>query len=260
MMKAYFFALLVSATFVVSTAASFNFDSFIADPTRRCPTFTCQKDFDNPNGCSKQAFTDEGMQLWLRSCNTSAVCDVPNSIDEEGVCTDHYTTPKFYPGEYCRHDAECYTFNCQNSTCVGKPVNDNCTDDTECNAGLYCKNAVCVPTLAEKADCDLTLNKCGSNLVCDSGKCVKIGSKAVDEPVTVPGACSTFYAVNGKCAEGPNLRGDDQKCPASLECEYTLGTGSFKEPCTCGMTATGARFCNWGRGDLDMSDVSPLFF
>ena len=226
-----------------------------------CAKYVCSKEFSTDTACAKQSF-DNGAVIKLRKCSDeSKVCDIKEVEDEEGLCSASYSTPKFFPGEYCRADSECYSLKCHNNTCVGHSLGGSCQEDVECDSGLYCAQGQCVSALGAGKTCSEEI-KCKANLVCDAGTCVLIGSKKDGEDSSMQGACASFFASNGKCKHGPTLidQGGRTKCPASGQCEYNVkDEKGFSLPCTCGMTENGDSFCEPGRGDVDISAVRTIF-
>lgn len=225
-----------------------------------CTKYICETKFPNPDTCAKQTFVDNVMSLSLRGCNATSVCDIKYNLDEEAVCTPYYSIARFYPGEYCVNDAECYSGKCEKGTCVGLGENGICSSDTDCAAGLFCHEDVCMKAGERGKSCGEEF-KCQAGLVCDNNICVLIGSKGNGQDASVPAACASQFATGKTCRPGPKLisPGGLEKCPLTGSCEYALDDGkTFMEPCVCGMTKEGSRFCNPGRGNVDTSDVRLL--
>lgn len=43
------------------------------------------------------------------------------------------------PGRACRDGYNCKSSNCKELVCIGRAKNENCVDDSDCDAGLYCR-------------------------------------------------------------------------------------------------------------------------
>ena len=244
--------LLVSA--LVLSVCAFEFEDMFMG-TQACPKYECYTEEKKLDVCAKMDLVADIMSIKVRKCaGTDEICDMPESLGEEGICAKYYSTAKFYPGEYCRNDTECYSGSCVNNTCTGKDLGDDCLDDGECNSKFFCKDGKCAETLALKAACDVFTNKCKANLVCDNAECVKIGSKNNGENAMIPGACKSLYTMKGVCAPGPALEQGKEENPTA--CVYRLNNKeNITETPMCGMTKTGKKFCKPGRGDVSVSNV-----
>lgn len=197
----------------------------------------------------------------LQACPDKKVCDLHLGVEPD-TCEDSRTTPYRFPGELCAKDAECFGGKCEKNVCQGAASGESCNDDSYCNPGLYCDAAEkkCVPTKKRGDDC--STGKCDAFLVCDQKKCTDVGRLENNKPASAPAACKSFYVRNGACSAGPTLiraATDPQTgpitCPASGECHYKLGNQEIAEPCTCGRTEKGTKYCNPGKGDMNPDNV-----
>ena len=227
----------------------------------RCNKYMCEEDFERSDSCSKKTVKGDEVIIKLRKCaNDSLICDISGELEIEDLCKTSYSSPLYYPGEYCRDNQECYSNICTNHICVGS--NDTCKENEDCSAGLYCKNDKCTDALKAGADgCDAT-NKCVANAICDSGKCLLIGSKENEGNATISGLCRSMYSYEGKCMNGPRIENENdlKACPASGSCTYKLDNEqNITEECSCGMKATEDKLCNPGRGNIKVNDVRYIF-
>jgi hypothetical protein len=202
----------------------------------------------------------------LRECQEGKVCDILDEEDTESKCGNWYTTPIKFPGEYCRNHTECFSGVCLNSTCVGKNESGDCENDTICNPGLYCdvEAKKCKKVRKINEACNEKM-KCASYLVCDKAKCIVHASLDIDQEADHPSACKSYYVSKGKCKKGPTLKraeGDPEfgpiACPKIRECTYTFDGKEEFEPCICGITENGTKFCPPGRGDIVLDDVISI--
>ena len=207
---------------------------------------------------------DEGNHMFfeLMACPESQVCDLHFEAEPD-VCMPSYTAPLLYPGEYCLNNTECYSGICTASVCIGKKVDGECSEDSQCDAKLYCDaiKKVCIPAKKKGENCG-EQERCDVSLVCNNNTCIDIGSLELDVQATAFAACKSFYLFDGKCAVGPKLeRGatDPKEGPivCTKECVYS-GLENFTKPCSCGKTTNGTAFCNPGKGDIKLDDVSDL--
>lgn len=196
----------------------------------------------------------------LQVCNDSMVCDTSSS-DGTFTCLQSYVKPFRYPGEVCNASQDCFNGVCNETAhlCQGKPEASSCANDNECNPSLYCDKTVnqCVKTIAPGQACNP--GKCDAFHVCSNNVCVLMGSLKNGVSATAPAACESFYVnTTNFCADGPTFVQSKSKLPYQCEtaCEYKLESGSVFEPCACGRDSNGTKFCNPGRGDLKMTDVS----
>eukprot|EP00826_Nyctotherus_ovalis_P026360 TRINITY_DN205_c0_g1_i1.p1 TRINITY_DN205_c0_g1~~TRINITY_DN205_c0_g1_i1.p1 ORF type:complete len:238 (-),score=47.32 TRINITY_DN205_c0_g1_i1:349-1062(-) len=218
----------------------------LAADTFTCNKYSCDATFKDPNACMKFDLNSASNQIYLKACPQDMVCDPALLKNDEALCAKSYSTPMYYPGEYCRSDSECFSRKCVKDVCEGLSKGKACARHRECDKGLRCLNKKCEPTLEAKGKCTAA-EECNVNLVCDNGECVKIGSKKVGDLASAPGACATFYTKAGRCEQAPKL-----KSSSDTECVYT---NESKDTPLCGMTATGKKFCNYAAGDVNIQDV-----
>jgi len=233
-------------TFILSFAFTFSFPA-------HCPVYSCDNNTLTGKNCAKINFERENVGITLKGCEGDLVCDVSPFNLQETSCSPYYTTTKFYPGEYCRNETECYSGNCKNGKCEGKKESQNCTKDIDCDPGLYCLGKFCKKAIVNNT-CGKD-EKCAANYVKNESRCVKIGSIDNDQPASVPGACSSLY-INSKglCSKGPKLR-ENKFNSNSNKCEYEVDEIVIEDDPVCGMGENGESYCNPGVGNIDSASV-----
>lgn len=230
----------------------------------KCDVYNC-KDL-GANECAKVTRDTNNLIFELKACAGGKVCDLKFG-ETPDTCAASYSTPLRYPGELCSANSECFSNVCDEKTklCTSGIEGADCEDDMGCSAGLYCSaDQKCAKVKNETEDC--TAAKCDAGLVCNSGVCAKIGQLKIGEAATALAACKSFFIIGGFCAEGPKLvreQGIDNeagptKCSATKnECKYALGNDTQTDACICGRTDKAEqKYCNPGKGDIDMKDVS----
>eukprot|EP00830_Metopus_es_P013824 TRINITY_DN3487_c0_g1_i1.p1 TRINITY_DN3487_c0_g1~~TRINITY_DN3487_c0_g1_i1.p1 ORF type:complete len:405 (+),score=64.23 TRINITY_DN3487_c0_g1_i1:67-1281(+) len=220
----------------------------------KCTNYTCASMEIDQCAVMKE---EEGLTTYtINACNNSKVCDIQPS-DLPIKCTDYYNYPFRYPGENCRHNAECKRGTCSvNMTCTGGSKGDTCTDDLDCGPRLYCdsETQTCARALTKDADC--TNGKCDTPYVCNNKKCTSIGSLQIGDIATSPAACKSFYIKDSLCHEGPKLvrnESDPKSGPIECteKCTYKLADVPYDEPCLCGKTDQMKGYCSPGRAEID---------
>jgi len=228
-----------------------------------CPYYMCTDKFESKEVCAIANYTGRRVNISLRECGKDSVCDILPSNLKETTCSPYYVRTKFYPGEYCRNDTECYSGVCQNNKCEGRELNEECTKDLECNPGLYCliEQGRCVEAI--KANSPYKENeKCAANLVKNETHCIKIGSIKNNKPSNVHSACRSLFADEGICLEGPTLDERHKNKIDVIRCYYDYevnGTAKkiFMDP-VCGMGKEAGGYCNPGIGDVKSHHVTFL--
>jgi hypothetical protein len=185
------------------------------------------------------------------------ICPYSASYENEDIC-DY---PKgLLPGEYCDVDTNCSSKVCQNTTCVGKPENNPCKIDAECNVGLYCFNNACTKTVTLGGACSDT-KKCEIGSVCANAVCKKMMYFENEQAAPFPSLCKSYFMKNGLCKDAPksqNLKSGDTggDCPEDGLCKYASSNETYTEPCVCGMQTLGGQICRMGEGDADLAAVN----
>ena len=232
----------------------------VAFAAEQCLVYSCNNAL--PKGtCSTKVVNPSNITYQMKACEDSKICDV--RLKGEDKCADFYDQKLAYPGEFCRNDKECIRGKCDvNNTkqCILSPGNETCTDDLDCNPGLFCKAGNCVALKMDKEACGKE-DKCHPSFACNDSVCVKIGTGKIGEKASSPIICNSFYLEDGVCKEGPKLSNYSEdrpvQCPQEGVCTYKFKEGdrSFTDKCRCGRASTGAKYCQPGRGDISMQDV-----
>jgi len=223
-----------------------------------CLVYTCKDDLPK-DVCSTKVINPTNITYTMKACEgDNKVCDV--RLKEKDQCADFYDQKLSYPGEYCRNNKECFKGNCPNEThvCTLNPGNTTCEDDLDCNPGLFCKSGNCVKQKMFNETCGKE-DRCHPSFACNDSLCIKVGSGENGQKASSPLVCKSFYVEEGVCKEGPKLTNytdDGLKCPESNLCTYTIDKHDFTDKCRCGRNSAGVKYCQPGRGDINMQDVS----
>jgi len=229
-----------------------------------CPIYTCNQNLPQ-DVCLSRREESGHIFIDLNICKESKVCDIYNIL-EDAKCKATYSYPLKYPGEYCHHNGECFSFRCDNYSkrCIGNPGGKECESDANCSNGLYCSDKnLCTQTKQDGQMCS-EFEKCAAHLVCSKGTCTPMLSLENGERTDLPFACKSYFVLDGVCKEGPKLRreeNDPESGPIPCNrgnCTYLLGESELVEPCQCGMTETEEQYCRPGIGDVDLADVNNV--
>lgn len=247
--------------------------AYVAYGMGECPLFKCSKDVEEGFCAYANQIKDDTM-INLNPCKNDLVCNYEDLI---GKNTAKCVKPEKslgikYPGEYCEQNEECTGFTsighgmeCQDNTCMGKEENEPCTFSMTCAPEYYCnvKAGKCLTRGKLNDDCTSEMGSCDTPYVCVKEKCVRAGTLEVGEPIDNDFACKTLYSENGRCAVGPKLKGYKEGTGPMIchgNCTYIIGKSpEAHEPCTCGHTETGTKFCNPGYGDVNFSDIFAYY-
>ncbi len=232
-----------------------------------CPTYQCNVSLGE-TFCTIGMDIDGTAAAILSPCrNKSTFCDLASLVGNNAVCRFAHSEPVLYPGEYCRTGAECLSKIC-NGTCIGAYEGQGCETDDDCGPALFCGAGIC-QKVAEKGQYCNSEQKCDSTSVCNLHMCTRKGSLKVGNSSETPGACESFYMSEGGCVRGPVLvpihnqtnKANLTVCPAEGQCAYEVKDQdsrlieTFTRDCVCGFTGEGKRFCDLGKGDVDMKSV-----
>ena len=175
--------ILLLSLLVLCTSATFAcLDSTTVEDEKACSHFTLQK-------------------MYLRPCPFGEKCGT-EAIDSPYTYCESLGILKFH-GDSCDINADCYSNNCLNTTCVSKADGESCKEDYECGTHSFCIKSSCTRYATNDDTCSSDL-KCAFGYVCaDPGdgtmKCieqysVKAGSKASDQNV-----CEFGFSKNETC-------------------------------------------------------------
>ena len=267
----------------------FNYDTKeIFSLKQSCPKFSCNYDQENCfNGINPLNEDGKGITINLNSnsCHEKEYCSLPgeNEIINaslimenskiEGQCKIFWSDmdEKRYPGEDCNFNSDCLLKNstCTNGKCSGAGLDENCTNTSECSAGLYCNKDVnkCKRQKGEGETCSEGWD-CVNYLGCFKGRCIKFGTlkkgiKITKELAPFPGNEKRNYlCLTGELDENGNFcvendyddnwlkssskNIDDEgyiKCNYGEKCLYTNGKNKFEKDCECGYNSMGQGYC-----------------
>lgn len=206
-------------------------------------------------------------------CNTGSFY---NDIYQTVQCGASPSVIGLTPGSTCYNNTECYSGNCTSKVCVGTKDGKTCTQNQDCDVGLYCTpSQVCSPLIAvgqsgcySDYECALSAScniidatapgKCqqlfsltdgvtvpcfytnGNSTLCASGACI------IDDPVTMQGHCTTVPMLK---ASFPST------CTSNTDCIGQNSKGEvFQGTCKCGFNPSGLSYCTPFPGDAPSAE------
>lgn len=168
-------------------------------------------------------------------------------------------------GEPCNHDLDCYSQDCVSSVCVGKGVNETCSDYKDCAVGLACRvkdykryddkdvkvhdkyEMVCVNQIDNHhSPCDVEYD-CANNMGCNGGVCVPYFSLENGEAAVSFNFCKSGYVHYDGTCRNITLVPDGTTTTSSFECvgaatsqcNYQIVNddpkNTFPLPCECAL-------------------------
>lgn len=255
---------------MTTTSLIFLASFFLLTLQNTCPKYTCDQSL-GAQDCSSMTVIGGVANYRLKECNETSQCDLLYGEGHD-ICVKIPTMQTKYPGEWCQLDSQCTSLHCNgtlNETfCVALPVDADCLEDLDCDAGLFCNRTSfkCAKTANKDQSCNENIS-CNAYTVCNKGKCVLKGSLAVGENSTSAAACKSQHLRKGLCSEGPKLERNTERkdptdgpifCPDETKpsCTYTYAKGdSYTDRCVCGRNGATKMVCATGAGDIDMAQV-----
>jgi hypothetical protein len=82
----------------------------------------------------------------IRPCSDTAlsVCNFTDvSYGNPAQCVASAAKNLTLPGEICNVNADCRSSVCNSGICKGKAFNTSCTEDQDCDVGLFCHSGTC---------------------------------------------------------------------------------------------------------------------
>ena len=171
------------------------------------------------------------------------------------------------PGDYADDNSWCYSgTRDRDGYCVGKPLNDPCAIDLECDIGLYCNRTTkkCLEA-GYIGDSCAKGEFCQSHFTCYEGKCALYGSIGLGQKVASSGSsknCKTKYMdpATRICEHGPVLVSPMFSNASNMVCNYTYkGLKTTGYP-MCGFSSNGSLICPKKEGDLEPHWIDLLNF
>lgn len=195
-----------------------------------------------------ETFQNNGTAIiHLMSCMKKDTC-YPQEIGL-GICFKRKY--KYFAGEYCRINPECYSNNCSKGRCSGLADGEECDSDYVCLNQSYCDNGVCrkIPKAGEECASE---NGCHIGFACgkenpkSNSKCVKIFSIETGQYTSNRLYCKSGFALfvganfeqnlysptdpaenlDFICAES-KLR-SEPTCTKNTDCEFEVNIGTDK--------------------------------
>lgn len=262
----------------------YNNDLIVPD-IQQCPKVTCDR---NLNTClyGENPLNEDGTEIFVKVndkiCSDKEICYIDNTKQSimpifshqkvEGQCKPSTKAKRLrYPGEDCSDNDPCISpFKCsENNKCSGKNLEENCTDTSECLAGLYCyhddKTHQCRKQVELGGACSSSWD-CVNYLGCYKNRCIKYGNLAsgvslTSEDVKFEGEESNkaFLCELGRLSYDSNRcatidyagetlqkleKGEDfVKCNKEDYCWYSDGENIHKQKCQCGYNKDGQGYC-----------------
>mmetsp|Transcript_28047 Transcript_28047/g.27734 ORF Transcript_28047/g.27734 Transcript_28047/m.27734 type:complete len:336 (+) Transcript_28047:78-1085(+) len=191
----------------------------------------------------------------------------PQAHPENVSCTIPPQSPTVniaYPGEPCQFDINCVQSICLKGICKGLPINSACTQDAQCDVGLFCFSSKCSPQIAIGQPGCTKDSQCVNNAGCniDTGTCVAylsfppgtILSSCTNNynPLCSSQACATVQGKNYCQAQVKSLNSLPAYCTDSSNCPayFDIAIGAqVNTQCICGLNGFGDSFCSLAPGD-----------
>ncbi|OMJ92674.1 hypothetical protein SteCoe_4553 [Stentor coeruleus] len=231
----------------------------------KCNSYKCAPStfsFLSASSCLNQTNTT----IYLRPCDNENICNLETTLCEPKPASQIFQN---YPGEYCKSSFSCLSNSCINSTCIGKSLNQQCTDNEDCNPGLRCFNQKCISQIlsgqsgcSNDYDC---INSAGCNIsstsnigICLDYLSISTGSIVSDCSGGQSRLCKTSectkvgkFGTYGACKLATQSLGNlPVVCTDNLNCTGTDGKYSYTGLCTCGYNDNATAYCNLFNGDL----------
>lgn len=210
-----------------------------------------------------ETFTNGSTVYHLMSCMKSHTC-YPQEMGM-GICFKRKY--KYFDGESCRINPECYSGVCTKEKCVGIPDGGVCDSDLVCLNQSYCNDGICQKIAKPGEDCTSQSGcpigyACGKENPKADPKCYKLFSIETGQYTSNRLYCKSGFALNvGNVNPNSNLYSptdpaedsnficaesklrSEPKCVKNTDCQFevNIGTGSpmIMTGKTCICTAEG---------------------
>ena len=259
-MKIQILTVILSAFYMLKYATASNI-------TSECKAWDCLSgiggsDQGSSRMCARLSSDPNNTIFGVESCQPETyLCNADETLTSNVTCTNYTAWPwknDMPAGDSCTTNEECFMNLCNDTgstkTCVGREQNATCSDDRECNPGLYCANygsyKNCTPVAMKNETCNNT-KPCEFGYGCANGNCTRFGSLKngtkyyIQDDILFPDAknltnkmyyvCENFFAYdsgevsdNGYpllvCSDGPlrNFDTEERKVGEDNECIFTL--------------------------------------
>lgn len=238
---------------------------YTADPVT-CTPYKCKLD--------EQAFTDETCVYYdtdakinyIEPCDSGYEC--VGNLGGNFTCSVE-TTEKAYPGELCSQASDCDSNVCTAGFCIGKAIDQACSDDEDCAPGSYCatESTNLCSTLKPTGSACLRDEECAYGDFCkinpgsEAGKCTAYFSTASGTAINecrseyIDWQCSTAFCViitdsetkvsTNECSEIYTVEKPSTPCTSDDDCSATNSdkSDSINTTCKCGYSEAAHAYC-----------------
>ena len=217
------------------------------------PIYQCMPDPTNTRCVETK--TKEGLETqYVQKCGMDTECQL-NETSGIGECVSQ--SLQAVPGYFCEYDSQCISGVCKDRTCIGKGLNEDCTNEYECNPGLYCKDNKCATLLKEGSPCTKDID-CETAYGCLNNVCTAYFSLDEDVETTSEMFCKSYYmtvVVEGevnktKCATLTRKENSVECGTEQTQCEYSAKAGeiinTFSLDCKCSLSSPDIKVCPLG--------------
>lgn len=246
-----------------------------------CPQYKCKQESQDFTSSTCGIYEEDNNIYYLDPCNSGYTCQEGQTPTANFTC--QATIDYKYPGEICYSNSDCITGICNNRVCLGRSKEDDCKEDSDCEAGLFClHNLICYPLLPAGSKCTKN-TECVYTNYCDipedstTGTCTSYFSKK--SGTIVPKClnpyfdyqCETGYCITqtdsetGKtislCSEYYILKNDPTiPCTSNADCigEDAKSSSTITTECTCGYNPSGNAYCQLLPGNTPYSNYLTL--
>ena len=250
--------------------------------------------------CSVSNYDKKNETVAVEDCNeVGYICDAPNDFIKNETCYGYGTLKwkrNMPAGDSCTSSDECFSKSCITTggtkTCSGKDFNSTCTNDSECNPGLFCNSTkICDNVKKFNETCGVGV-RCQFGTICANSVCTRYGTLDVGKQFYINGTgpgkigemvdattmrvCKSFWAEKTgnqtadnnrygifECTNGRYLEngGYERALNESDTCAYnfTLADGTdyrVEEVASCGYNSEGTHFCPKRRSRNEYSSLN----
>jgi hypothetical protein len=248
-----------------------------------CPAWSCAASgYNMSSNCL--AYLEGSNSVYLATCSSADSCNTGafySDIFQTVQCAASPNVTGLAPGSACSASSQCYSSNCTSTVCVGSTQGSKCSQNLDCDSGLYCTPSQTCQALigvgqsgcysdyecALSASCniidasspgtcqamfsqsDLAVVPCfytnGNSTLCASGTCF------IDNPVTMQGHCTTAPMLSGSF---PKICSSDNDCVGQNSKAET-----FTSTCKCGFNGLGLSYCTPFPGDSPSAEFLTTY-
>ena len=217
---------------------------------------------------------------YVKECETGYTCEDEGSGVYTCVAEE---SSKYYHGEKCTLDSQCYSSTCTDQKCVGAQSGATCKDDLDCANNLYCDLVDTTPTckaLLSVGQACLRDTQCAYSSYCSkapdatAGVCTAYFSVASGTTVDqcrdeyFDYQCASTFCVEVteddkttyECSEIYSHTKSRIQCDKDDDCEGSNAdkSDSMNSDCSCGFSQNGKGFCDLLPGDDEYAEYTSL--